>query len=112
MTLFGPLEQLRQRPIGDLAGARAARIGFRSRIKLARDNRLFGEKVVEARAVGLAGENYYAGTRNPPYWKPIAGATDRLWLRAGVAEKLRAVNARAGEAGLELFLFDAWRPRE
>jgi D-alanyl-D-alanine dipeptidase len=112
MTTFGPLEQLRQRPIGDLADARAARIGFRSKIRLARDNRLFGESVVEARDFGLGGENYYASGRNPPYWQPIAGATEKLLLRQGVVEKLLKVNARAGEAGLELFLFDAWRPRE
>jgi len=34
-----------------------------------------------------------------------------LLLRPSVADKLRKVDARAGAAGLELFLFDAWRPR-
>jgi D-alanyl-D-alanine dipeptidase len=111
MTAFGALEELRNRPIGEQAAARALRKGFRSRIAIARDNARYGEPVVEARAVGLAGENFYAGDRNPPYWHRVEGATDRLWLRTGVAEKLSAVNARAGEAGLELFLFDAWRPR-
>jgi D-alanyl-D-alanine dipeptidase len=102
---------MRRRPIGDQAPARAARDGFRKRIPIARDNALFGEGTVEARAAGLSGENFYAGSRNPPYWAPVAGATDKLWLRRTVADKLRRVNARAGEAGLELFLFDAWRPR-
>jgi D-alanyl-D-alanine dipeptidase len=111
MTAFGALEELRNRPIGDQASARAARQGFRSRIAIARDNALVGEAVVEARAAGLAGANFYAGDRNPPYWHRVEGATDKLWLRTSVAEKLRAVNARAAEAGLELFLFDAWRPR-
>jgi D-alanyl-D-alanine dipeptidase len=111
MNPFGPLQELRARPIGDLAGARAARIGFRTRIPLARDNVRFGEPVVEARDAGLKGENFYASARNPPYWGRIDGSTDKLWLRQGVAEKLRHVNARAGQAGLELFLFDAWRPR-
>ena len=97
--------------MGDLAGARAARQGFRSRIKLARDNALFPEPVVEARAAGLKGENFYAGDRNPPYWQRIEGAVEQLWLRKSVAEKLLRVNARAGAVGLELFLFDAWRPR-
>ena len=41
----------------------------------------------------------------------MEGATEKLLLRRSVAEKLARVNARAGEAGLELFLFDAWRPR-
>ncbi len=111
MSAFGALEELRNRPIGDLAALRAARRGFRQRIALASDQPLFDEAVVEARSVGLAGENFYAGSRNPPYWQPIDGATDKLWLRKTAAEKLARVNARAGEAGLELFLFDAWRPR-
>ena len=112
MSVFGTLQSLRDRPLGDQAPARAARRGFRQRIGIARDNRLFGEAVVEARDAGLKGENFYASDRNPPYWSRVEGATDRLWLRLSVAEKLARVNARAGEAGLELFLFDAWRPRE
>lgn len=108
---FGALAALRARPIGDLAAARAARRDFRRRIPIARDNALFAQAVVEARTVGLAGENFYAGARNPPYWRRAEGATEHLWLRAGVAERLARVNARAAEAGLELFLFDAWRPR-
>jgi len=111
MSAFGALDSLRARAIGDQAGARAARKGFRSRVRIARDNALYGEPVVEARETGLAGGNFYAGDRNPPYWRRVDGATDRLWLRRSVAEKLARVNVRAGEAGLELFLFDAWRPR-
>jgi D-alanyl-D-alanine dipeptidase len=111
MSAFGALEALRNRPLGDQAPLRAARKGFRSRIAIARDNSLFGEQVVEARDLGLKGENFYAGTRNPPYWRRIEGAVDQLWLRQSVAQRLARVNARAGEAGLELFLFDAWRPR-
>ena len=111
MTRFGALEELRSRPIGGLADARAARKGFRSRIPIRRDNALFGEALVEAREHGLNGENFYASDRNPPYWHRVAGATDKLLLRRSVAEKLRAINRRAGAAGLELFLFDAWRPR-
>ena len=111
MSLFAALEELRNRPIGDQASLRSARQGFRSRIALARDNRLFGEGVVEASAKGLKGGNFYAGTRNPPYWQRIEGATEKLWLRRSVAEKLAKVNARAQQAGLELYLFDAWRPR-
>ena len=111
MSVFGALQSLRARPVGDQDPARAARKGFRQRIAIARDNRLFGEEVVEARDAGLAGENFYAGHRNPPYWRRADGATERLWLRTGVADRLVRVNARAGQAGLELFLFDAWRPR-
>ena len=111
MSVFGVLEELRRRAIGEQGRARQARKGFRQRIPIVRDNELFAENVVEAREAGLCGENFYASARNPPYWHPVEGATDRLWLRQSVAGKLLQVNARAGQAGLELFLFDAWRPR-
>ena len=111
MTRFGTLQALRARPIADQAAAREARKDFRQRVPIRRDNELFGEAVVEAQDFGLKGANYYASAFNPPYWQPIAGATDKLFLRHTLAEKLRKVNARAGGAGLELFLFDAWRPR-
>jgi len=111
MSAFGDLEELRRRPIGDQARAREARKGFRQRIPIGRDNALFGESVVEVRDAGLAGENFYATARNPPYWHKVDGATDKLWLRASVTEKLLRVNGRAASVGLELFLLDAWRPR-
>jgi D-alanyl-D-alanine dipeptidase len=110
MSLFGDLQKLRDRPIADQNSARGLRKGFRSRIPITRDNRLFGEEVVEARAAGLKGENFYASDRNPPYWQKVDGATDKLWLRRSVADRLARVNQRAAGAGLELFLFDAWRP--
>jgi D-alanyl-D-alanine dipeptidase len=112
MSAFGPLEELRRRPIGDCSGLRAARKDFRRRITIARDNVLFGEAVVEARNAGLKGENFYCSDRNPPYWEKVTGATDKLWLRQSVADKLLRVNARVGAVGLELFVLDAWRPRE
>jgi D-alanyl-D-alanine dipeptidase len=111
MTRFGTLEALRGRPIGDQSAARQARKDFRTRIAIRRDNKFFAEPMVEARGLDLKGANYYASAFNPPYWQPIAGATDKLLLRRTVAEKLRNVNARANQAGLELFLFDAWRPK-
>jgi D-alanyl-D-alanine dipeptidase len=111
MTIFGALDELRHRPIGDQEPARAARIGCRQRIAIRRDNELFGEPMAEAHAFGLRGENFYASAHNPPYWLKVEGATEKLLLRTSMGEKLKAVNARAGQAGLELFLFDAWRPR-
>ena len=87
MSVFGDLEELRGRPIGDQARAREARKGFRQRIAIGRDNALFGESVVEVRDAGLAGENFYATAKNPPYWHRVEGATDKLWLRTSVTEK-------------------------
>src|SRR3954464_628848 len=111
MSIFASLKALRQRPIPDQAPARAAREGFRSRIAIDDSQALFGEAMVEAGAAGLAGNNYYAQPRNPPYWRAIKGASDKLLLRHSVAQRLAQVNRRAAEAGLELYLFDAWRPR-
>ena len=111
MTAFGPLDALRTRPLAGQREARAARKGYRQRIAIRRDNALFGEAMVEARDHGLKGENFYASDKNPPYWLKVEGATEKLLLRASVAEKLARVNARIAPAGLELFLFDAWRPR-
>src|ERR1700754_2310320 len=111
MTRFGALEELRSRPIGALAAARIARKNFRTAVPIRRDNALYGEALVDAREQGLAGVNFYFSDRNPPYWQRIEGATDKLLLRASVAEKLQQVNRRVAGAGLELFLFDAWRPR-
>ncbi|MBV9550975.1 MAG: peptidase M15D vanX D-ala-D-ala dipeptidase, partial [Alphaproteobacteria bacterium] len=106
MSIFGALEELRHRPIGDQAAARAARIGCRRRIPIRRDNALFGEAMVEASAFGLKGINFYASPNNPPYWQRVEGATEKLLLRPSVGEKLARVNARAATAGLELFLYD------
>jgi D-alanyl-D-alanine dipeptidase len=111
MDPFGELAPLRARPIGDQANARGARRDYRTAISIARDNALYGEPMAKAGSVGLVGENFYAGARNPPYWRRVDGATDRLWLRQGVGARLARVNARAGAVGLELFLFDGWRPR-
>jgi D-alanyl-D-alanine dipeptidase len=111
MTVFKSLQALRDRPIGAQGEARAARKGCRARIAIRRDNALFAEAMTEARDLGLKGQNFYASDRNPPYWQKAIGATEQLLLRRSVGEKLVKVNARAAEAGLELFLFDAWRPR-
>ncbi len=107
MSIFASLEALRRRPIPDQAPARARKQGFRDYPIAAAGT----EAMVELAALGIAGENYYWSARNPPYWRRIEGATPKLMLRESVAARLARVNARLGEAGLELFVFDAWRPR-
>jgi zinc D-Ala-D-Ala dipeptidase len=110
MSLFGALDALRSRPIGDQAALRAGKSGFRE-LAIERSNAHFAEAMVDARSLGLAGENYYWSERNPPYWRRIDGAIPDLLLRKTVGTKLARINARLKEAGLELFLFDAWRPK-
>ena len=109
MSVFGPLEEFRTRPIGALQNARARKTGFRAH-PIARSNVHYAEKLTDVRDLGIAGENFYYSERNPPYWRRIAGAIPDLLVRQSVGEKLARVNARLGVAGLELFLFDAWRP--
>ena len=67
---------------------------------------------MNAREWGLAGENYYSRTdgRNPPYRKAIDGAIQGLWCRQTIVTMLVKVNERLAEHGVELFLWDAYRP--
>ena len=111
MSPFGPLQAFRDRAIPDQGEARARRIGFRDRIAIDPGAAHFHEKLVDMRDLGLAGENYYHSEKNPPYWGHVQGSVPQLWLRQSVADKLLRVNARIVAQGLELFLFDAWRPR-
>ncbi|MBU6445266.1 MAG: peptidase M15D vanX D-ala-D-ala dipeptidase [Alphaproteobacteria bacterium] len=105
--VFGPLAALRARPIPDQTEARARYRGYRQ-LPIATAT---PEPLTEIATRGIAGANYYHVRRNPPYWRRIEGAVSSLYLRASVAEKLAAINARTASQGLELFVFDAWRPR-
>jgi D-alanyl-D-alanine dipeptidase len=69
------------------------------------------EDLRDAAAFGLAGRNHYAHARNPPYWAAAPGAIDRLLLRESVGDRLAAADRRLKTEGLQLFLYDAWRPR-
>jgi len=110
MSLFGALDDLRNRPIEDQAPARRRKSGFRARA-IERSNTRYLEKMVDLRDLGIAGENYYHTPRNPPYWRRIEGAVPDLLVRRSVGERLLHVNAILGLAELELFVFDAWRPK-
>jgi D-alanyl-D-alanine dipeptidase len=109
MSVFGPLAALRDKPIPQPpeGGAR----GYRE-LPIAFDGAANNEPLVTLEDYGVRGENFYAQPRNPPYYAVIPGSIKALRLREGAAERLRDANARLGEAGLELFVFDAWRPQE
>jgi len=109
MSLFGALDELRGRAIADQSVARRRKVNFRSR-SIDRANTFYLEELVDVRDLGIAGENYYYTPRNPPYWRRIQGAIPDLLVRRSVGEKLVGINAFLGLAGLELFVFDAWRP--
>lgn len=70
------------------------------------------EPLVDIRAIGIAGENYYARTdgNNPPYNAPVTGSIIGLYVREGVANQLLRVNEALAAIGVELFVWDAYRP--
>ncbi|HEY5337779.1 MAG TPA: M15 family metallopeptidase [Rhizomicrobium sp.] len=111
MSVFGVLEELRSRPIPDQTAIRARPSGWRAKVAIDHGSVRFQEPLVDVKAHGIAGENYYYATRNPPYWRRIDGSVPDLLARSSVAERLAAVNARIKPFDLELYVFDAWRPR-
>ncbi|MEJ0059267.1 MAG: hypothetical protein WDM79_06760 [Terricaulis sp.] len=108
--MFGDLDELRQRPIPALESSRAMKQGYRD-WPIEDSGELHAEPLVCAGDFGLAGQNYYASERNPPYWARADGAVDKLLVRRSVGALLKDVNARLIPAGLKLYLHDAWRPR-
>jgi len=110
MTLFGALGDFRERPIPDQEPLRTRKRGFRTR-PIDRSNTYYLEALVDLRDLGIAGENFYHTPRNPPYWRRIEGSIPDLLVRKSVGERLVRVNAMLGLQELELYVFDAWRPK-
>jgi zinc D-Ala-D-Ala dipeptidase len=110
MNPFGELQALREKPIPLDAVELGAARGYRA-LPIDKDGAANAEPLIDASAGGLAGANFYASARNPPYYHAIPGSIDRLLLRRGVVERLAKINARLASADLELWLFDAWRPQ-
>jgi D-alanyl-D-alanine dipeptidase len=109
--MFGGLEELRKTPIPDQTPVRNRAPGWRGKVSIDHACAQFQEPLVDLKAHGIAGENYYYATCNPPYYRRIEGSVPDLLARASVAARLAQVNARIAPQGLELFIFDAWRPR-
>lgn len=108
-STFGALARLRRQPIPDQTAASARKKGYRDHPLDISDLRS-NEPLVDAREIGLKGENFYASSRNPPHYGPIAGAIPELWVRKSVAERLVSADRRLSNIGLALWLFDGWRP--
>lgn len=106
MNPFGTLQALRDKPIPSPREKR----GYRD-IPIDANGAANNEPIVRAEAFGIAGGNYYASTRNPPYYHAVPGAIDLIAMREGVAKRLRDVNAKLAAADIELWVFDAWRPQ-
>lgn len=105
------LIDLKRRPVSSSAEAQARKAGYRTVVPIDLSTAWSGEACVDARAIGIAGSNHYSTPANPPYYARIPGAIAELHVRQSVGQKLLAINERLAREGLELFLFDAWRPQ-
>lgn len=76
-------------------------------------NPLASEPLVEIKDYGIAGEAFYArrDSLNAPYFRCICPEDSPLKLRKTVAQKLKRIDERLAPFGLELFVFDAYRPQ-
>ena len=108
-VFFQALENLRQKPIPDLAPLQERKKNYRMH-PIDRASALYDEKLVEIRDFGIEGENYYSRTDNPPYYEAAPGAIEKLFLRESVATRLRNVDQRLRETGLRVHVYDAIRP--
>lgn len=99
------------RSIPKLDETRAQKIGYRS-WEIDSDAKENKERLVDVRQYGIKGVNHYHSSQNPPYYKQIPGSTPALLVRETVAQKLAAINRKIERSGIELFVFDAWRPLE
>lgn len=79
-------------------------------IKIDKTNPLFKEELVNLYEFGIRGVNHYHSQYNPPYYQSIPGSISELKSRKTIAEKLRKVNKKLKDVGIELFVFDAFRP--
>jgi D-alanyl-D-alanine dipeptidase len=73
------------------------------------------EELVDIRSLGIAGEQYYSrpDALNPPYYKAICGHDKgALLCRKTVADKLKQANIALKPYGVELFVYDTYRPIE
>lgn len=73
-------------------------------------NILSGEKLLNIQQRGIEGVNFYHSVNNPPYYQKIPGSIRELSCRETVLTKLLLVDSYLKKFGLELYVFDAYRP--
>lgn len=100
----------RSRPIPDLTAACLARKHSREYPLAFSHERAF-ELCVCIERYGIAGGAYYHRKEgNPPYHHRAPGSIPQVLVRRTVAEMLASVNDRLRRCGIELYVFDAYRP--
>lgn len=107
--MFGALEAFREVPLPHQKGRVATKKDYRSwPIDTAPLGRTEG--LVSIERASIAGKNFYFAANNPLYNARIPGSIDAVLVRPGVLERLMRVQKKLTSAGLELLVFDAWRP--
>ncbi|MDP9195407.1 MAG: peptidase M15D vanX D-ala-D-ala dipeptidase [Pseudomonadota bacterium] len=106
---FGALQALREKPLPPWQPLMDKRHGYRS-WPLSLDDSRNQEPLVKASDFGLAGETFYHSVHNPPYYTSVPGAPPWPYLRRGIIDRLLDIQNRLAEAGLELWIYDGWRP--
>lgn len=104
-------DDLTRAPVPSSAEGVARKAGYRSDVAIDLGGPLATEPCVDLRSIGLAGANHYWLPNNPPYYVSVPGSIPQLFARASVADRLLAVNRRLAARGIELYVFDAWRPQ-
>lgn len=105
------IQTFKTKPIPAFAPAFALMQGFRQDVKIDISHDLFNEDLQEVRDVGIAGTNHYFTAANPPYFEKVPGAIESLFVRESVLSKLIEINTALQTQGIELYLFDGWRPQ-
>lgn len=92
----------------------AVTAGAYGNVPINENNSLYSEELVDLRNYGISGASYYhiSDGTNPPYFRSLEGSIPGLLARKSVAELLKKVNLRLASSGLELFVWDAYRPLE
>jgi zinc D-Ala-D-Ala dipeptidase len=70
------------------------------------------ERLVDIAEHKIASNSHYARKdgQNAPYYRSFVAATDRVYLRRGVAERLALANGTLRTYGVELLALDGYRP--
>jgi D-alanyl-D-alanine dipeptidase len=89
----------------------SSKLGYRKHpVDLSSVHSRNNESLVDIRAFRIAGDNFYYRVDNPPYFRRIDSSIIGLYLRKSVASLLAGINDSLAAIGLELYVFDAFRP--
>jgi D-alanyl-D-alanine dipeptidase len=81
-------------------------------VEIDRNSDLFNEDLVDIGSQGIAVQAFYARTDglNAPVYKPFQSASTRVFLRRSVVELLKKVNRSLLPYGVEVLVWDGYRP--